>query len=135
MKFFEDGLNIVHYLFILDGELIMKCETCNRWYHGECDSIANEDDAEKCAEEKYDCPFCRPEDALPPHLIGNSYREIKFRKGDYKLKVTNAFTIYVTFGKLFFSTTSATTATRTQTNSSQSTTKSRFRWVCNLSQL
>ena len=56
--------------FILDGELIMKCFTCHRWYHGECDSIVSEEDAEKCAEEKYECPFCRPEDALPPHLIG-----------------------------------------------------------------
>ena len=49
----------------------MKCSTCHRWYHGECDSIQNEADAEKCAEETYECPFCRPEDALPPHLIGN----------------------------------------------------------------
>merc|ERR1712141_525846 len=52
-----------------DAELIMKCSTCHRWYHGECDSIQNEADAEKCAEETYECPFCRPEDALPPHLI------------------------------------------------------------------
>ena len=50
----------------------MKCSTCHRWYHGECDSIQNEADAEKCAEETYECPFCRPEDALPPHLIGNN---------------------------------------------------------------
>ena len=56
-----------------DGELIMKCYECNRWYHGECDSIANEDDAEKCSEETYSCPFCRPEDAKPPHLIGNQH--------------------------------------------------------------
>ena len=56
--------------FIVDGELIMKCFTCHRWYHGECDSIVSEEDAEKCAEEKYECPFCRAEDALPPHLIG-----------------------------------------------------------------
>ena len=49
----------------------MKCNTCHRWYHGECDSITSEEDADKCAEEKYECPFCRPEDALPPHLIGN----------------------------------------------------------------
>ena len=48
----------------------MKCFTCHRWYHGECDSINSEEDAEKCAEEKYECPFCRPEEALPPHLIG-----------------------------------------------------------------
>ena len=48
----------------------MKCFTCHRWYHGECDTINSEEDAEKCAEEKYECPFCRPEEALPPHLIG-----------------------------------------------------------------
>ena len=57
----------------LDAELIMKCSTCHRWYHGECDSIQNEADAEKCAEETYECPFCRPEDALPPHLIGINF--------------------------------------------------------------
>ena len=61
---------MVFHNFIVDGELIMKCFTCHRWYHGECDSIVSEEDAEKCAEEKYECPFCRPEDALPPHLIG-----------------------------------------------------------------
>ena len=60
-----------HVSLYLDAELIMKCSTCHRWYHGECDSIQNEADAEKCAEETYECPFCRPEDALPPHLIGN----------------------------------------------------------------
>ena len=53
----------------------MKCSTCHRWYHGECDSIQNESDAEKCAEETYECPFCRPEDALPPHLIGINFFE------------------------------------------------------------
>ena len=63
-------LTITNFFSIIDGELIMKCLTCHRWYHGECDSIVSEEDAEKCAEEKYECPFCRPEDALPPHLIG-----------------------------------------------------------------
>ena len=69
---FATRLKIIFFLhFTVDGELIMKCNTCHRWYHGECDSITSEEDADKCAEEKYDCPFCRPEDALPPHLIGN----------------------------------------------------------------
>ena len=68
-------LHLFHTIFFLhlDAELIMKCSTCHRWYHGECDSIQNEADAEKCAEETYECPFCRPEDALPPHLIGNNF--------------------------------------------------------------
>ena len=51
-----------------DGEMIMKCSTCAQWTHAECDSIMNEEDAEKCAQEGYNCQRCRPADALPPHL-------------------------------------------------------------------
>ena len=69
----------------------MKCLTCGRWYHGECDSITCEEDAEKCADEKYECPFCRPEDALPPHLIGK-YQKI------YK-KYFNLACSFTNFGK------------------------------------
>eukprot|EP00094_Tigriopus_californicus_P002578 TCALIF_02490-PA protein Name:"Similar to Kmt2c Histone-lysine N-methyltransferase 2C (Mus musculus)" AED:0.04 eAED:0.11 QI:0/0.63/0.25/1/0.81/0.66/12/0/2215 len=51
-----------------DGELMIQCFTCLRWCHGECDSILNEEDAEKCAKENYTCQMCRPNDILPPHL-------------------------------------------------------------------
>lgn len=51
-----------------DGELIIQCTTCDRWLHCLCDSIKNEADAEKCAEEGYICLLCRPKDILPPHL-------------------------------------------------------------------
>lgn len=51
-----------------DGELIIQCTTCDRWLHCLCDSIKNESDAEKCAEEGYICMLCRPKDILPPHL-------------------------------------------------------------------
>ncbi|CAN7980721.1 unnamed protein product, partial [Ixodes pacificus] len=37
--------------------------------HGFCDQIACEEDAEKCAEYGYNCPYCRPKDELPPHLL------------------------------------------------------------------
>lgn len=51
-----------------DGELIIQCTNCDRWLHCQCDSIKNEADAEKCAEEGYICYLCRPKDILPPHL-------------------------------------------------------------------
>lgn len=51
-----------------DGELIIQCTTCDRWLHCLCDSIKNEAEAEKCAEEGYICLLCRPKDILPPHL-------------------------------------------------------------------
>jgi [histone H3]-lysine4 N-trimethyltransferase MLL3 len=51
-----------------DGELIIQCATCDRWLHCLCDSIKNEGDAEKCAEEGYICVLCRPKDIPPPHL-------------------------------------------------------------------
>ena len=51
-----------------DGELIVTCTSCNRWCHGECDSIQTEDDAEKCFEAGYVCQLCRPDNTLPPHL-------------------------------------------------------------------
>lgn len=40
-----------------------------RWLHGACDLIKTEIDAEKCAEEGYNCILCRPRDVPPPHLI------------------------------------------------------------------
>lgn len=52
----------------VDGELIIQCTNCDRWLHCLCDSIKNETDAEKCAEEGYICMLCRPKDILPPHL-------------------------------------------------------------------
>lgn len=51
-----------------EGELIIQCTTCDRWLHCLCDSIKNDVDAEKCAEEGYICLLCRPKDILPPHL-------------------------------------------------------------------
>lgn len=51
-----------------DGELIIQCTSCDRWLHCLCDSIKNEVDAEKCAEEGYICLLCRPKDIPPPHL-------------------------------------------------------------------
>ncbi|XP_050507765.1 histone-lysine N-methyltransferase 2C-like isoform X1 [Diabrotica virgifera virgifera] len=52
-----------------DGELIIQCVQCERWLHGSCDCIKNEDDAEKCAEDGYNCILCRPRDVPPPHLV------------------------------------------------------------------
>lgn len=51
-----------------EGELIIQCTHCDRWLHCACDSIKNENEAEKCAEEGYICILCRPKDVLPPHL-------------------------------------------------------------------
>lgn len=51
-----------------DGELIIQCTSCDRWLHCLCDSIKNESEAEKCAEEGYICLLCRPKEILPPHL-------------------------------------------------------------------
>lgn len=52
-----------------DGELIIQCTNCDRWLHCLCDSIHNEDEAERCADEGYKCLLCRPKDAPPPHLV------------------------------------------------------------------
>ncbi|XP_063909689.1 histone-lysine N-methyltransferase 2C-like isoform X2 [Zophobas morio] len=52
-----------------EGDLIIQCVQCERWLHGTCDAIKTEDDAEKCAEEGYNCLLCRPRDVPPPHLI------------------------------------------------------------------
>ncbi len=51
-----------------EGEMIIRCTTCKRWCHAECDSITNEDEAEKCSEDGYVGRCCRPPDVLPPHL-------------------------------------------------------------------
>ncbi|VEN62754.1 unnamed protein product [Callosobruchus maculatus] len=52
-----------------EGDLIIQCVHCERWLHGSCDFIKTEEDAEKCAEEGYNCLLCRPRDVPPPHLI------------------------------------------------------------------
>ncbi|CAG9863833.1 unnamed protein product [Phyllotreta striolata] len=51
-----------------EGDLIIQCVQCDRWLHGACDSIKCEEDAEKCAEDGYNCVLCRPRDVPPPHL-------------------------------------------------------------------
>lgn len=52
-----------------EGDLVINCFKCERWIHGQCDSIKTEQDAERCAEENYLCILCRPKDLPPPHLI------------------------------------------------------------------
>ncbi|KFB47867.1 hypothetical protein ZHAS_00015920 [Anopheles sinensis] len=52
-----------------DGELIIQCHQCERWLHSACDQIKNEAEAERCAEEGYNCLLCRPGDQPPPHLV------------------------------------------------------------------
>lgn len=52
-----------------EGDLIIQCIQCERWLHGACDSVKTEADAEKCAEEGYNCILCRPRDVPPPHLL------------------------------------------------------------------
>ncbi|KAJ8921946.1 hypothetical protein NQ315_008580 [Exocentrus adspersus] len=52
-----------------EGDLIIQCVQCERWLHGACDFIKTEEDAEKCAEEGYNCILCRPRDVPPPHLV------------------------------------------------------------------
>lgn len=52
-----------------EGDLIIQCIQCERWLHCICDSIKNEVEAERCAEEGYVCLLCRPRDVPPPHLL------------------------------------------------------------------
>lgn len=53
----------------VEGELIIQCNTCERWLHCGCDQIKTENDAERCAEDGYNCVLCRPFDQPPPHLV------------------------------------------------------------------
>ncbi|KAL1379791.1 hypothetical protein pipiens_014643 [Culex pipiens pipiens] len=52
-----------------DGELIIQCNQCERWLHCGCDQIKSENEAERCAEDGYNCLLCRPHDQPPPHLV------------------------------------------------------------------
>ncbi|XP_063990116.1 histone-lysine N-methyltransferase 2C-like isoform X3 [Diachasmimorpha longicaudata] len=54
-----------------EGDLIIQCVQCERWLHCGCDHIKTEADAEKCAEEGYNCILCRPRDVPPPHILCN----------------------------------------------------------------
>ncbi|XP_039268719.2 histone-lysine N-methyltransferase 2C-like isoform X2 [Styela clava] len=51
-----------------DEDIIMQCGTCERWLHAVCECLFTESDIEKVLEKGYDCCFCRPKDATPPHL-------------------------------------------------------------------
>ncbi|XP_052230616.1 uncharacterized protein LOC127844448 isoform X3 [Dreissena polymorpha] len=51
-----------------EDELIIQCVQCYRWLHAACDSIMNEDDAERAAEFGYHCTFCRPRTGQPGPL-------------------------------------------------------------------
>ncbi|XP_050538533.1 histone-lysine N-methyltransferase 2D-like isoform X4 [Daktulosphaira vitifoliae] len=63
----------------LDNQLIIKCYQCDRWLHGKCDKIENEEDAEKCAEDSYICLLCRPRGSVPPHLNKNLSLKTKLK--------------------------------------------------------
>ena len=54
-----------------EGDLIIQCIQCERWLHCACDHIKTEAEAEKCAEEGYNCILCRPRDVPPPHIACN----------------------------------------------------------------
>lgn len=63
-----------------EGELIIQCHNCERWLHSKCDSIKNEEEAEKCDEMGYNCILCRPKDQLPPHLMLQQQQAAAARK-------------------------------------------------------
>lgn len=55
---------------ILSQMLTVYCiPTCFRWLHCLCDQIRTEAEAERCAEDGYNCVLCRPRDVPPPHLL------------------------------------------------------------------
>ena len=66
-----------------DGELIIQCNTCQRWCHGECDAICTEEEAEQCAVAGYACQLCRPTDEPPPHIVQVQW-SCKFWKPEYQ---------------------------------------------------
>lgn len=43
-----------------DGEMVIQCVQCDRWLHGMCDGLCNEDDLERAADYGYHCLYCRP---------------------------------------------------------------------------
>jgi hypothetical protein len=57
--------------------LIIVFSTSQRWCHGECDAIMNEEDAEKCAVAGYSCQLCRPADIPAPHIIQQAIESSK----------------------------------------------------------
>ncbi|XP_075153857.1 lost PHDs of trr isoform X2 [Haematobia irritans] len=42
-----------------ENELIIQCNSCERWLHGACDGIKNEEDAKQFTEDEYQCKVCR----------------------------------------------------------------------------
>ncbi|XP_060078098.1 histone-lysine N-methyltransferase 2C-like, partial [Ylistrum balloti] len=51
-----------------EDELVIQCVQCDRWIHGHCDQLKNEDDAERAADFGYHCLFCRPKTGQPGPL-------------------------------------------------------------------
>ncbi|CAD5214716.1 unnamed protein product [Bursaphelenchus okinawaensis] len=42
------------------GDLLIKCHHCERWYHGPCESYNTEDEVENASENAFRCSLCRP---------------------------------------------------------------------------
>ncbi|XP_069119821.1 histone-lysine N-methyltransferase 2C-like isoform X3 [Argopecten irradians] len=51
-----------------EDDLVIQCVQCDRWIHGQCDQLKNEDDAERAADFGYHCLFCRPKTGQPGPL-------------------------------------------------------------------
>lgn len=76
-----------------EGDLIIQCVQCDRWLHGLCDSIKNDYDAERCAEEGYNCLLCRPRDVPPPHLLPIQHNKPPTPSKSPEVKTNNHFFI------------------------------------------
>ncbi|XP_041659164.1 histone-lysine N-methyltransferase 2C isoform X2 [Cheilinus undulatus] len=42
-----------------EGNTILQCRQCDRWFHASCQGLHSEEDVEKAAESSFDCTMCR----------------------------------------------------------------------------
>ncbi|CAG0914651.1 unnamed protein product [Notodromas monacha] len=52
----------------VEGDLLIRCSECEKWLHGQCDQVQNEEEANVCLRLGYACLRCRPVAEQPPHL-------------------------------------------------------------------
>ncbi|PSN55752.1 hypothetical protein C0J52_04798 [Blattella germanica] len=66
-----DDCDISYHIYCMDPPLDYVPHgnwKCKWWLHCMCDQIRTEAEAERCAEDGYNCVLCRPRDVPPPHL-------------------------------------------------------------------
>ncbi|XP_037946845.1 histone-lysine N-methyltransferase 2C [Teleopsis dalmanni] len=68
-----------------EHELIIQCNSCERWLHCKCDPFYIKNDTKIFDNNEYHCIFCKPNESSSPHIRADSNSSLNYTISDSRL--------------------------------------------------